>query len=70
MEGDFFTGASLATSLTKLALRYCDAVQLKRYPIFPAYLFSQIVLHFLNCENLMTEVNIFCFVGAMMPKRR
>jgi len=30
MDGDFFTGASLATSLTKLALRYCDAVLLKK----------------------------------------
>ena len=27
MEGDFFIGASLGTTLTKLALRYCQLVQ-------------------------------------------
>ena len=26
LDGDFFIGASLATSMTKLALRYCEVI--------------------------------------------
>ena len=72
MDGDFFVGAALATSLTKLALRYAQLTDDKRKQnsfIAEAMLIMASIIH-LGKSGLSTKVPLYCLNLKKQSYRR